>query len=264
MLAFVICVAAVPAFAQTGLGGKWATDHLLEPPMITDVHPKQSVQLELNIQDDKASGTLQLGGLGGMYYSFQDGKVIGNKVLFQTDARPDQTWTVEMLDDRTIMIYREFAVVSTVDLNQISHLVVYPGVQPARTLEMIPPLPVPTAAITQGGGSGSIIGTVADSSKALIPGVKVTAANDDSGTQLATNTDEAGVYRFFGLPPGKYTITATLPGFKTPPGSNIRIEDTEVRHDFTVEVAAQASAKPTAASCSTNAAVWCSLLHRAK
>jgi hypothetical protein len=255
MLAFVICVAAVPAFAQIGLGGKWTTDHPVDPPTITDVQAKQSVQLELIIQDGKASGTLQFGGLGGMYYRFQDGKVIGNKVLFQTDVRPEPTWTVEMLDDRTIMIYREpFAVVSSVDLNQISHPVVYPGVQAARTVERLPPLPIPTAAFTQGGGSGSIIGTVADPSKALIPGVKVTAANDDSGTESATNTNEAGVYRFSGLPPGKYTITATLPGFKIPPGSNIRIEDTEVRQDFTIEVAAQASANPTAASCSTNAA----------
>ena len=272
MLAFVICVAAVPAVAQIGLGGKWATDYPADSPTTTGAQSKQSVKLELIIQDGKASGSLQFGGLGGTYYRFQDGKVIGNKVLFHTEARPEPTWTVEMVDDNTIILYREpIAVVSSTVWSPISNpgIISYPGVQAAAAVESPPFPPGPTAAFTQRGDSVSIIGSVADRSGALIPGVKVTATNDDSGTESTTNTNEAGVYRFFVLPPGKYTITATLPGFKTAPGRNIRIDDTEVRQDFTIELAAQASANPTAASCSTNtgsasAGVSCSLLHRAK
>src|SRR5436190_4938675 len=61
----------------------------------------------------------------------------------------------------------------------------------------------------------TVSGTVTDSSGALIPGVTVKATNVDTGVISTSVTNEAGVYNYRDLLPGKYSISATLPGFQT-------------------------------------------------
>ena len=60
-----------------------------------------------------------------------------------------------------------------------------------------------------------ITGTVNDASGALVPGAMVTARNEATGVTYTQTTTEAGLYGFPSLPVGTYTITVTLPGFKT-------------------------------------------------
>ena len=74
---------------------------------------------------------------------------------------------------------------------------------------------VPSVAIAQIGQTATLTGTVADQSGAVLPGVTVTVAGNAviGGTRTAV-TDENGVYRFPALPPGTYTVTAELSGFK--------------------------------------------------
>src|SRR5262245_48623940 len=60
-----------------------------------------------------------------------------------------------------------------------------------------------------------ITGTVSDASGALVPGATVTARNEATGVTYTQTTTEAGLYGFPSLPVGPYTITVTLPGFKT-------------------------------------------------
>jgi hypothetical protein len=67
----------------------------------------------------------------------------------------------------------------------------------------------PLAAQEQG---GSIQGVVKDSSGGVLPGVLVEARTANAGVVSAT-TNDAGVYRFPALPPGRYEVTATLQGF---------------------------------------------------
>jgi len=57
-------------------------------------------------------------------------------------------------------------------------------------------------------------GTVQDSSGLKIPGVMVMAINQATNVAREAITNEAGVYRFPNLPPGSYTISAELTGFK--------------------------------------------------
>jgi hypothetical protein len=81
-------------------------------------------------------------------------------------------------------------------------------------------------AFAQGGGAsttGTIVGKVADSSGAVLPGVTVTAASASlMGTQASvTNTE--GVYRFPALPPGIYALTFELAGFNSLKRENIQI-----------------------------------------
>src|SRR3954466_11725258 len=61
----------------------------------------------------------------------------------------------------------------------------------------------------------TVSGTVTDSSGAVIPGVTIKATNVDTGIVSNTVSNEAGVYNFRDLQPGKYSITASLPGFQT-------------------------------------------------
>lgn len=72
--------------------------------------------------------------------------------------------------------------------------------------------------------TGSIVGTVSDTSGAVLPGVVVTLGGDRliGGVQSFT-TDANGGYRFDRLPPGEYTVTFELPGFKTVERAGIRI-----------------------------------------
>src|SRR5262252_8608179 len=60
-----------------------------------------------------------------------------------------------------------------------------------------------------------ITGTVTDASGALVPGATVTTRNDATGVTYTQTTTEAGLYGFPSLPVGTYTITVSLPGFKT-------------------------------------------------
>ena len=58
-------------------------------------------------------------------------------------------------------------------------------------------------------------GTVADASGALIPGVTITARNIDTGIVTMVLSNETGAYQFAALQPGKYRVSAELPGFRT-------------------------------------------------
>jgi Carboxypeptidase regulatory-like domain/TonB dependent receptor-like, beta-barrel len=73
----------------------------------------------------------------------------------------------------------------------------------------------PSAATAQLGGSGSIQGTVLDTSNAAVPGATVTATNVATGIATVRQTTSAGVYALTPLPPGEYRVTVTLDGFQT-------------------------------------------------
>jgi hypothetical protein len=63
--------------------------------------------------------------------------------------------------------------------------------------------------------TGTITGTVTDSSGAVIVGARVTAQNKDSGEHRETTTNGAGTYAFPFLVPGEYAIEVSNAGFST-------------------------------------------------
>src|SRR5262245_20596142 len=97
------------------------------------------------------------------------------------------------------------------------------------------------AALAQGRANASISGIVQDQSKALIPGVSVTMTNVDTGVKSNTVTNEAGAYGFPSVTPGKYSLSATLPGFRTTTVNGLEIGNVQVRQDITLEVATAAT-----------------------
>src|SRR3984893_8048726 len=72
----------------------------------------------------------------------------------------------------------------------------------------------PTAAFAQA-ISGNIVGTVTDSSGAVVTGASVEATNIATGITTTTRTKGAGAYRFDNLLVGTYSITVKGSGFKT-------------------------------------------------
>jgi hypothetical protein len=61
----------------------------------------------------------------------------------------------------------------------------------------------------------TVVGTVTDETKAVLPGVTVTAVNIATGGQTVGVADERGEFRLLNLPPGRYKVTAELSGFST-------------------------------------------------
>src|SRR5215472_7732600 len=62
--------------------------------------------------------------------------------------------------------------------------------------------------------NATLVGTVTDSSGAAISDAKVTITETNTGISHASQTNESGNYVFPDLPPGTYTVTAELSGFK--------------------------------------------------
>src|SRR5262245_56669191 len=65
----------------------------------------------------------------------------------------------------------------------------------------------------QGRAEGSIAGTVTDETKAVLPGVTVTAINPQTGFTREAVTDTEGQFNLVALPPASYDVTAALSGF---------------------------------------------------
>src|SRR5579859_2433705 len=65
------------------------------------------------------------------------------------------------------------------------------------------------------GSSGDVRGTITDPSGAVMANVNMAISNVQTGFERTTTTDSSGQYRFGGLPPAGYDLTAHLPGFVT-------------------------------------------------
>ncbi len=85
--------------------------------------------------------------------------------------------------------------------------------------------------------SGTILGTVRDSSGAAMPGASVTLTNTSTGLTRAVITDPNGEYTAPMLPTGTYSVTAEMSGFKKTSMSNVHLGvDQKVRTDFKLEL----------------------------
>ncbi|HET9219522.1 MAG TPA: TonB-dependent receptor, partial [Terriglobia bacterium] len=86
--------------------------------------------------------------------------------------------------------------------------------------------------------NATVSGTVTDATAALIPGVTVTATNDDTGVVTTVISNESGAYNFASLLPGTYKLSASLPGFQTRTYTDVRLGNAErLRMNFTLSVA---------------------------
>lgn len=87
--------------------------------------------------------------------------------------------------------------------------------------------------------TGSIAGTVTDSSGALLPGAHVVAKDVAKGFTFPGTTDSAGHYLLRSIPPATYSVTVEAPGFERELKSGIVITvNLNAEVDFTLRVGA--------------------------
>ncbi len=60
---------------------------------------------------------------------------------------------------------------------------------------------------------GGLAGTIFDATNAIIPGARVVIRNDGTNAQQVLRSNASGYYNAPLLPPGRYTVTVTAPGF---------------------------------------------------
>ena len=85
--------------------------------------------------------------------------------------------------------------------------------------------------------NATVVGTVSDSTGALIPAVEITALNVNTGISTAQISNETGTYQFPSLQPGTYRVTAVLPGFQTQAFQNVQLsQGQQIRLNFTLQV----------------------------
>ena len=118
---------------------------------------------------------------------------------------------------------------------------------PVFSLAALPFLAVPAWAQVS---TSAIFGQVLDSSSAAVAHATLTATQQETGFQRATLSDAEGKYQFRYLPPGPYTITAQLAGFKQTKreglfanaGAQLRVDVVLAPGDLTEQVTVVADA----------------------
>lgn len=88
-----------------------------------------------------------------------------------------------------------------------------------------------------GQGTGSITGTVRDSSGGVVPSAEVVVSNPAVGLNRTTTSNAEGDYLAAGLPAGSYDLSVTARGFKVVEAKGIIVRVAEkARVDVTLEV----------------------------
>ncbi|MBZ5576881.1 MAG: TonB-dependent receptor [Acidobacteriia bacterium] len=86
--------------------------------------------------------------------------------------------------------------------------------------------------------NGTITGTISDPAGAVVPGAAIQVKNTDTGAVFAGGTSATGNY-VVSLPPGKYELDVTVPGFKKFIRQNLQITSSvDTRLDVTLDVGA--------------------------
>src|SRR5215212_9083014 len=77
--------------------------------------------------------------------------------------------------------------------------------------------------------TGTISGTVVDGTGAALPGATVNVTEAATSAVRTVTTDEAGLFRFAALSPGRYSLAVELASFRTLNVADINLLSTEVR-----------------------------------
>src|SRR5262249_7108925 len=89
--------------------------------------------------------------------------------------------------------------------------------------------------------SGTITGTIRDSSGAVVPGASISCKSVETGVTRSALAGESGGDTFHALPVGNYDLEASLAGFKTAVRKGISVTvGASVPVDFTLAVGAAA------------------------
>src|SRR5262245_33783030 len=84
--------------------------------------------------------------------------------------------------------------------------------------------------------NATLLGTVTDSSGAVVSGARVKVTEMRTGLERFSTTNSSGNYQFVDLPPGQYEVTAEQAGFKkaTQKGIDVQV-NSDVRVNFSLQ-----------------------------
>jgi hypothetical protein len=85
-------------------------------------------------------------------------------------------------------------------------------------------------------GTASLTGAVTDEQGGALPGVTVTITSSATGAIRTTTTNESGTYQLLALPPGLYTVSFELNGFRTAVHGDVRLQ-VDSQHKLDVPMA---------------------------
>jgi hypothetical protein len=90
-------------------------------------------------------------------------------------------------------------------------------------------------------GSGTVSGTIADSSKAVVRGAKVTLSNAISGYSQTVMTGDTGQFRFSNVPENHYELNASSAGF-APASQHVEVRSSvPIVVNLTLEIGAEST-----------------------
>src|SRR5262249_7337926 len=72
--------------------------------------------------------------------------------------------------------------------------------------------------------NATLLGTVTDATGAVVANAKVTVTEVNTGTGRSADTNGSGNYAFPDMPPGQYTVTVEMAGFKKEIRRNIDLQ----------------------------------------
>ena len=75
----------------------------------------------------------------------------------------------------------------------------------------------------QTGGTGAISGAITDPSTAMLVGAQVKVTDFSTGFTRTSQSNDRGLYLISLLPPGRYTLEVTKPGFKVASSSEVQV-----------------------------------------
>jgi TonB family protein len=109
---------------------------------------------------------------------------------------------------------------------------------PSRASRLATAVALSAAAVAIASAQGafaSFSGAVYDPLNGLLPNVKMTLTNEQSGAKYEIRSDSTGRFQFVGLPPGRYAVESELMGFKALRGT-LDISGQSVQRDVRLEV----------------------------
>jgi hypothetical protein len=86
--------------------------------------------------------------------------------------------------------------------------------------------------------TGTVTGTVADQTGAVVTKAKVTLHNDGTGDNRESTSNESGYFSFASVPPGTYTVKVSAPNFKSFERKGLAVRPGDLRNinDIALEV----------------------------
>ncbi len=93
--------------------------------------------------------------------------------------------------------------------------------------------------------TADLVGTIKDSSGAVVPGVTVALTNEATGVSRSATTGDGGTYIFTSLQPGRYRLTAEVPGFRKVERTGVELQvNQRAQVDLELEVGAGRRDRP--------------------